>query len=46
MANLFDKETDPREIIKWKDVYEILEKGIDRCEDVADVLHTIVVKNA
>jgi len=45
MANLFEKEQDPREIIKWKDVYEILEKGIDRCEDVADVLHTIVVKH-
>ncbi len=46
LANLFEKEKDPKEIIKWKDIYEILEKSIDRCEDVADVLHTIVVKHA
>ena len=46
MANLFEREQDPKEIIKWKDIYEILEKSIDRCEDVADVLQTIVVKNA
>ena len=46
MANLFEHEQDPKEIIKWKDLYEILEKSIDRCEDVADVLQTIVVKNA
>jgi hypothetical protein len=46
MANLFENEDDAKEIIKWKDIYEILERSIDRCEDVADVLHTIVVKNA
>ena len=46
MANLFEREQDPKEIIKWKDIYEILEKSIDRCEDVADVLQTIVVKHA
>jgi hypothetical protein len=46
LANLFEKEKDPREIIKWKDLYEILEKSIDRCEDVADVLNTIVVKQS
>jgi len=46
MANLFKNEGDAKEIIKWKDIYEILERSIDRCEDVADVLHTIVVKNA
>ena len=46
LANLFDQEHDAKEIIKWKDIYQILEKGIDRCEDVADVLQTIIVKNA
>ncbi|MCY2931685.1 MAG: DUF47 family protein [Planctomycetota bacterium] len=46
MANLFEQATDPRDIIKWKDVYEILEKAIDRCEDVADVLQNIVVKHS
>jgi hypothetical protein len=46
MANLFEDESDPKEIIKWKDIYETLEKSIDRCEDVADVLCTIMVKQA
>jgi uncharacterized protein len=46
ISNLFDQESDPKEIIKWKDIYEILEKSVDRCEDVADVLHTIVVKQS
>jgi len=46
MAHLFEGAKDPRDIIKWKDVYEILEKATDRCEDVADVLQTIVVKHA
>jgi len=45
MANLFEKERDPKTIIKWKDIYETLERGIDRCEDVADVLQTIVLKH-
>lgn len=45
MANLFEQATDPRDIIKWKDVYEILEKAIDRCEDVADVLQNIMIKH-
>ncbi len=46
MAHLFERETDARDIIKWKDIYEILEKAIDRCEDVADVLQNIVIKHA
>ena len=46
MANLFEQTTDARDIIKWKDLYEILEKAIDRCEDVADVLQNIVIKHS
>jgi predicted phosphate transport protein (TIGR00153 family) len=45
LANLFDHEDSAKEIIKWKDIYQILEKATDRAEDVADVIHTIVVKN-
>jgi hypothetical protein len=47
LAALFDgPNPDPVEIIKWKDIYQILEKATDRCEDVADALQTIVVKHA
>jgi hypothetical protein len=46
VADLFEKDRDPKEIIQWKDIYESLERGIDRCEDVADVLQTVVIKHA
>ena len=43
---LFAEEKDPIKIIKWKELYETLEKSIDKCEDVANVLEAIVLKNA
>jgi hypothetical protein len=46
MADLFTNGTDPVEIIKWKDVYALLEDAIDACEDVANVIERIVVKHA
>ena len=46
LAELFEGQREPRDIIKWKDIYEILERATDECEDVADVLHTIVLKHA
>jgi uncharacterized protein Yka (UPF0111/DUF47 family) len=33
-------------IIKWKEILDILEQATDRCEDVANLLEGIVVKNA
>jgi predicted phosphate transport protein (TIGR00153 family) len=46
MADLFTNGTDPVEIIKWKDLYALLEDAIDACEDVANVIERIVVKHA
>ena len=46
IAALFHEKTKPTDIIKWKDVYGVLEETIDRCEDVADVLERIVVKHS
>jgi predicted phosphate transport protein (TIGR00153 family) len=46
IAALFESRPDPLEVIKWKDVYEELEAATDRCEDVANVLDSIVLKNA
>ena len=46
VVDLFDKETDPILLIKLKEVYEFFEGTIDSCEDVADVLQNVVVKNS
>ena len=46
IAALFTNVTDPLEIIKWKDLYALLEDTIDSCEDVANVIERIVVKHA
>ena len=46
LAKLFESETDPIALIKWKELYEKLEASLDRCEDVANVIEGIIVKNA
>jgi uncharacterized protein len=46
IAELFDREKDPINLIKTKELLEFLETATDRAEDVADVLETVVLKNA
>jgi predicted phosphate transport protein (TIGR00153 family) len=46
VAKLFEGEPNPLDVIKWNDIYDTLENAIDRCEDVANVLEGIVLKNA
>jgi len=46
LAKIFSEETNGIELIKKKDILASLEKAIDRCEDVADVIQTIIIKNA
>ncbi|MEK6527416.1 MAG: DUF47 family protein [Nitrospirota bacterium] len=46
LGALFDNISDPILIIKWKEIYEHLEDAADRCEDVANVLESIVLKYA
>jgi hypothetical protein len=43
---IFDEVRDPILLIKQKELVETLEAATDRCEDVANVLETIVIKNA
>lgn len=43
---LFDIEKDPITLLKWKEIYEVLEEATDRCEDVANVLEQIVLKSS
>ena len=45
LVKLFDTIQDPILVIKWKDVYEMLEEANDTCEDVADILEGIVLKH-
>jgi predicted phosphate transport protein (TIGR00153 family) len=46
VASLFDNGIDPMVVIRWKDIFERLEAGIDACERVANVLEGIVIKNS
>ena len=46
LGALFDDVKDPIIIIKWKEIYEHLEDASDKCEDVANVLESIVLKYA
>ena len=46
IAELFSGERPPLEVIKLKDLYELLEDALDRCEQVANVLEGIAIKNA
>ena len=46
MARLFREETDARQLIKVKEMYELLETVTDRCEDVANIIEGIVLENA
>lgn len=46
MANLFITEHDAVEVIKWKEIFELLENTIDACEDVANIVEGVVMKNA
>jgi len=46
VARLFENSTNPVEIIKWKEIYEVLEATTDKSEDVADVLEAVVLKAA
>jgi predicted phosphate transport protein (TIGR00153 family) len=46
IASLFDNQADPIAILKWKEIYETLELATDRCEDAANVLEGVALKNA
>ena len=46
IASLFENEKNPIELIKWKEVYSLLEATIDKGEDVANIIERIVVKQA
>lgn len=46
MAKLFKSGVDVLEIIKWKEIYDLLESATDRVEDVANVIEGVVLEHA
>ena len=46
ISRLFREEQDVRQLIKHKNVYEHLENAIDKCQDVANVIESVIVENA
>jgi predicted phosphate transport protein (TIGR00153 family) len=46
IAGLFDDGAKTMEVLKWKDIYSLLEDAIDKCEHVAHLIERIVIKHA
>lgn len=45
LGRLFSEETDARELIKWKEIYEEMEDAIDGCEDVVNIIEGVVLES-
>jgi len=45
VSRLFEGDIPPLEVMKWKELYDRVEKAIDKCEDVGNTLERIVLKN-
>jgi predicted phosphate transport protein (TIGR00153 family) len=45
MSRLFQGDIDALEVLKWKELYDLIENAIDGCEDVGNTLERIVLKN-
>ena len=46
LGQMFENERDAIEIIKWKEIYDNLERTLDQAEDVANVVESITIKHA
>ncbi len=46
LGELFDGKTDLADVIKWREIYEHMESATDRCEDVADALEGVALKQS
>jgi predicted phosphate transport protein (TIGR00153 family) len=45
LSELFNGGSDAIALVRWKDIHEALEEAVDSCENAADVLEAILVKN-
>ncbi len=46
LQKLFESDQTPADLIKWKDLYALLESTLDECESVAEIMETIAIKSA
>lgn len=46
LSKLFKKPKDPIDVIRWRDIYEMMENTTDKTEDIADVLQNLITKYA
>ena len=46
LGELFDGNTNIADVIKWREIYEHMESATDRCEDVADALEGVALKQS
>jgi len=46
ISRLFREEADTRQLIKLKAIYELLESATDKCQDVANVIESLILENA
>lgn len=46
VAILFENESEVLNIIKWKEIYQIIENAIDGCEEIGNIIEGVVIKNA
>lgn len=46
LGRLFDEEKDPVNLMKWKEIYDNLERTLDQAEDAANVLESIAIKHS
>jgi len=46
MADLFRNSSNPLNVIKWKELYDTLENATDKCEQVANIIESIVLKHS
>ncbi|MBD0369559.1 MAG: DUF47 family protein [Pyrinomonadaceae bacterium] len=45
IEELFHNAQDPLHVIKWKSIYEKLEAAVDRCENVANIIESVIIKH-
>ena len=45
IAELFHDPPDALTVLKWKEVYEKLEAAVDRCENVANIIESVIIKH-
>jgi uncharacterized protein len=45
IAELFHEDRDPLSVLKWKDIYEKLEAAVDRCENVSNIIESVIIKH-